>query len=164
MFRARQAAFRIRLLVTTCYGVSIVAEQEHVRKSWTSRVKHPMLRLIKMYRLPQHTCTACTVRYGTLRHGTARNGTAWQSGSIRAKANVRVLLSFQQPTFPMTSLVICNNMSPHFLNYIVSNPRRAPSGHAQRVPPAWGVTGLPHRWNRNPRPQPKQISRLVFLI
>ena len=34
-----------RLLVTTCYGVSIVAEQEHVRKSWTSHVKHPMLRL-----------------------------------------------------------------------------------------------------------------------
>ena len=34
-----------RRLVTTFYGVSIVAEQEHVRKSWMSRAKHPMLRL-----------------------------------------------------------------------------------------------------------------------
>ena len=37
--------FFIRRLVTTCYGVSIVAEQELVIKSWMSRVKHPMLRL-----------------------------------------------------------------------------------------------------------------------
>ena len=30
--------------VTTCYGVSMVAEQGHVRQSWMSRVKQPMLR------------------------------------------------------------------------------------------------------------------------
>ena len=34
-----------RRLVTTFYGVLIVAEKEHVRNSWMSRVKHPMLRL-----------------------------------------------------------------------------------------------------------------------
>ena len=36
-----------RRLVTICYGVSIVAEQEDVRQSWMARVKHPMLRLTK---------------------------------------------------------------------------------------------------------------------
>ena len=44
-FRARHSAFVNRRLVTTFYGCSIVAEQEHVRKSRISRVKHPMLRL-----------------------------------------------------------------------------------------------------------------------
>ena len=34
-----------RRLVTIVYGCSIVAEQEHTIQSWTSRVKHPMLRL-----------------------------------------------------------------------------------------------------------------------
>ena len=34
-----------KLVVKTLYGCSIVAEQEHIRKSWTSSVKHPMLRL-----------------------------------------------------------------------------------------------------------------------
>ena len=34
-----------RRLVTSFYGCPSVAEQEHVRKSLMSRVKHPMLRL-----------------------------------------------------------------------------------------------------------------------
>ena len=34
-----------RRLVTPCYGASIVAKQGHVRQSWMSRVKHPILRL-----------------------------------------------------------------------------------------------------------------------
>ena len=32
-------------LATTFYGFPIVAEQERTRKSWASRVKHPMFRL-----------------------------------------------------------------------------------------------------------------------
>ena len=44
--------------VTTFYGVSIIAEQEHVRKSWMSRVKHPMLRL------NQNVTTWSTCSYG----------------------------------------------------------------------------------------------------
>ena len=39
-----QFLFNCRL-VTTFYGVSIVGEQERVRKSWMSRMQHPMLRL-----------------------------------------------------------------------------------------------------------------------
>ena len=31
--------------VTTFYGFPTVAEQDHVRKSWRSRVEHPMLLL-----------------------------------------------------------------------------------------------------------------------
>ena len=45
VFRARHSALFNRRLVTAFYGVSIVAEQECIRKSWMSRVKHPMLRL-----------------------------------------------------------------------------------------------------------------------
>ena len=42
---AKHSALFNRRLVTTLYGCSIVAEQEHTRKSWMSRVNHPMLRL-----------------------------------------------------------------------------------------------------------------------
>ena len=44
-FCAKPSALFNRRLVTTCYGFPSAAEQEHVRKSWMSRVKHPMLRL-----------------------------------------------------------------------------------------------------------------------
>ena len=45
MFRTKHSAFFNRLLVTTFYGFPIVGEQEHVRQSWMSRVKHTILRL-----------------------------------------------------------------------------------------------------------------------
>ena len=41
---ARHSALFNRRLITICYGRSIVAEQQHVIKSWTSRVKHPKRR------------------------------------------------------------------------------------------------------------------------
>ena len=67
-------------LVTTFYDFPLVAEQGHVRKSWMSRVKYPMLRL------HQHTCTTQTTRYRVHAgrpYGVPRSLTASRRGRDR---------------------------------------------------------------------------------
>ena len=77
---AKHSAFVNRRLLTTFYGFPSVAEQGHIRESWMSRVKHPMLRL------SQNVTSQPTCWYDY--HATRRDASATGSGGGRGEKQV----------------------------------------------------------------------------